>query len=229
MEKQQVTMGRVETLLGIIYIFVQLLFLPVILLTWNALLPKPLNYAVLNFINFTLNFIAISAIFHRYLIGSFQVILTGVGKFFKYYGLGFLFYWLCTISVNILILILDPEFSNINDDTIDVISKDNFGLMVIGTVLLVPIVEEVLYRGVIFGQLLRKNAVLAYILSVVIFSSIHVLGYIGNYPPFRLVLCFLQYIPASVFLAWAYQKSGTIWTSILIHTTVNFLGMMAMR
>lgn len=229
MEKQPVTMGRAETLLGIIYIVAQIFFLPVILVLGNSLLPQPFNDAQLNFISFALNFICVTVIFHRYLLHCLQVVIADLGKFIKVCGVGFGLYWVCTILVNMLVLSLDPEFSNVNDDSISQITQGNYMLMTVGTVLLVPIVEETLYRGVIFGQLLKKNRILAYIISILIFSSIHVIGYIGLYPPMRLLLCLIQYIPAGFFLARTYEKAGTIWAPIVIHTTVNLIGMMAMK
>lgn len=229
MKKQPVTMGRVEALLGIIYLMVQIFFLPVILVLGNSLLPRPFDDAQLNFICFALNFICVTVIFHRYLLRSLQIAFADPGSFFKICGLGFAFYWICSIVVNMLVLYVDPEFSNVNDDSILQISKSNFMLMTVGTVLLVPVVEETLFRGVIFGQLMRKNQVLAYILSIAIFSAIHVVGYIGLYPPVRLLLCLIQYFPAAFFLAWAFEKSNTIWSPILIHTVVNLIGMMSMK
>lgn len=222
-------MGRMETLLGIIYIIAQIFFLPVILVLVNSFLPHPFNDAQLNFINFALNFICVTVIFHRYLLHSLQAFIADLGNCLKVSGAGFGLYWVCTIVVNMLVLWLDPEFSNVNDDSIYQLTESNFMLMSIGTVLLVPVVEETLYRGVIFGQLSRKSSIWAYIVSIVIFSAIHVMGYIGFYPPMRLLLCFVQYFPAAFFLAWTYKKSGTIWSSILIHATVNLIGMMAMK
>lgn len=222
-------MGRIETLLGIIYIIAQIFFLPVILVLGNSFLSQPFNDAQLNFINFAINFICVTVIFHRYLLRSLQTFIANIGNCLKVCGAGFGLYWVCTIAVNMLVLWLDPNFSNVNDDSILEITKSNYTLMAIGTVILVPVVEETLYRGVIFGQLLQKSKFLAYIVSVIIFSAIHVMGYIGFYPPMRLFLCFIQYFPAAFFLAWTYRKSGTILTSILIHATVNLIGMMAMK
>lgn len=229
MEKQPVTMSRLETLLGIIYIVAQIFFLPVILVIGNSLLPHPFNDAELNFISFALNFICVTVIFRRYLLNSLAIVIEDLGHVLRTCGMGFMAYWVGNIVVNMIVLSLDPNFSNVNDDSILQISENNFMLMTIGTVILVPVVEETLYRGVLFGQLRRKNAVLAYIVSVLVFSSIHVIGYIGYYPPMRLLLCLLQYFPAAVFLAWTYEKAGTIWAPILIHMIVNLIGMSAMK
>ena len=44
-----------------------------------------------------------------------------------------------------------------------------------------------------------------------------------------LLLCFLQYIPAGIALGWAYVRSGSILTPILIHTLVNAIGVAILR
>jgi membrane protease YdiL (CAAX protease family) len=137
-------------------------------------------------------------------------------------------YWVSSILISHIILYLDPSFANVNDENIASLADQNYPLMTIGAVLLVPIVEETLYRGVVFGKLYQKNIPLAYCVSITVFSALHVVEYIGVYPSFKLLLCFLQYIPAGLFLAWSYVKSDTIWVPIFIHMTLNLIGMLAM-
>ena len=228
MENLTVKMHRFQTVTGLIYIFLQIFILPVILVVVNSFLPNPLSDAALNFSLFAINFICVTVIFHSFLIDSFRVFLKHPKQILRTCLTGFGLYWLGSILVNTLIICLDPNFSNVNDENIAVLSDQNIYLMAIGTVVLVPVVEETLYRGVIFGQLYRKNHVLGYVVSVAVFSLLHILGYIGYFSPFRLFLCFLQYIPAGFFLAWSYVKADTIWAPVLIHMIVNLIGMIAM-
>lgn len=228
MKNLTVTMRRSEAILGLVYIVLQIFVLPVVLVVVNAFLPHPLSDAALNFANFAINFICVTVIFHRYLIDSFLVLLQRPKQILLTCLKGFGLYWLGSILVNLLVIRFDPEFSNVNDDTIAILTDQNLYLMIIGTVVLVPVVEETLYRGVVFGQLYRKTPVLGYTVSVAVFSALHVFGYIGFYSPLRLLLCFLQYIPAGVFLAWTYAKTNTIWAPVIIHMAVNLIGMLAM-
>lgn len=229
MKKLSIPMRPIESILGLIYIVIQLLVLPLALVTINDWLPVSLSDAALNFVNFAVNFICITVIFHRYLIDSFKVILAGPWWFLRCCGQGLIVYWIGSFLINLLILALDPAFSNVNDNTIAQMTSQNYVLMSVGTVLLVPVVEETLYRGVVFGQLYRRNPAIGYIASTVIFASLHVVGYIGLYDPLQLLLCFVQYIPAGICLAWTYVRSDTIWTPILIHITINQIGMLSMR
>lgn len=229
MKELTAKMNCTERILGLIYIVLQVFILPLVLVVINNLLPRPLSAAALNFVCFAINFICVTAIFHRYLIDSFKIFLQSPGGILRTCLKGFGLYWLCSILVNLLVIYLDPEFSNVNDENIAALSDQSFPLIAIGTVALVPVVEETLYRGVVFGQLYKKCPVIAYLVSVAVFAALHVFGYIGFYAPFRLFLCFLQYIPAGIFLAWTYVKADTIWAPIFIHMTVNLIGMLAMQ
>ena len=42
-------------------------------------------------------------------------------------------------------------------------------------------------------------------------------------------MCFVQYLPAGLMLAWSYEKSNTIVTPILIHTVINAIAIYSMR
>ena len=97
------------------------------------------------------------------------------------------------------------------------------------TVVLVPLTEELLYRGLIFRPLYNKSPLAGYVISTFIFSALHVVSYIGSYSPLHLALCFLQYLPASICLGWAYARSDSIWSPVMIHMTINFIGALSMR
>ena len=116
-----------------------------------------------------------------------------------------------------------------NDNAIGTMVQENRALMILGAVVLAPVAEELLFRGVVFGGLFNRRPVMAYVLSTVCFSAIHVVGYIGLFSWDILALCFLQYLPAGICLAWSYARSGSILTPILIHTLVNAMGVAIMR
>ena len=107
--------------------------------------------------------------------------------------------------------------------------QENYTFLAFGTVLLVPVAEEALYRGLIFGQIYNRNRLAAYIISSVVFAAIHVISYIGLYEPIHLMLCLLQYLPAGLCLGWAYANSDTIWAPILMHITINQISILSMR
>ena len=61
------------------------------------------------------------------------------------------------------------------------------------------------------------------------FAAIHVLGYIGSADVARLVLCFIQHLPAGMCLAWTYTKADNIFAPVVVHAIVNAVSIGALR
>ena len=224
-----VTMSRREMILGLVYLAVQLLLLPILLVAGNALLGNLLSDAQINFVFFAIDFLCVTLIFHKFLLHSAKLALTSLFRCLRSAAIGLMLYWIASTLLGMLILYVYPGFSNVNDQSIMELTKQNQTLMSIGTVFLVPVAEETLYRGVIFGGLYRRNRVIAYLVSTLVFGALHVVGYIGLYEPLHLIMCFAQYIPAGLCLAYAYVKADTIWAPILMHISINQIGILAMR
>ena len=218
-----------ENLLGFIYLAFSQLLLPDLIAIVAYYLGFPISLATLNIIFFLVNFFSIVAIFHRFLGSSLQKAWKNFPKCLLYVFIGFGIYYWASILFALLITWLNPNFANVNDQTIAGIAQEQPGLMVFATVFLVPVVEETLYRGLVFQNLQRKHRIAAYAVSAAVFSAIHIIGYIGSTDWATLALCFVQYLPAGIAFAWAYEKSDTIVTPILIHIIINQIGMSAMR
>ena len=227
--KLSISMTKTEFYLGWVLLIFQLLVLPVAAAYGNALLPVPLTLAELNFLLYAVNFALTLGLFHCFLWGSLRQSLRTPFRTLRSAFLGFLIYYLASLLVSLFVQTVCPEFSNINDQTIASMTQDNYTLMAVGTVLLVPLSEETLYRGLIFRGLQGKNRLLAYTVSILAFATIHVVGYIGTEKPVVLLLCFLQYLPAGFALAWAYERADSICAPILMHIAINQIGMSAMR
>lgn len=218
-----------ESVFGLIYYLLQLLIIPAIIMVANEMLPNPYSEAVVNFVFFTVNFVFVLVIFRKFLAANLRALMERPWAVLRCAGIGFLMYWAGNLVFGLLTAIISPDFANINDTAITQMVQSDFGLMTVGTVLLVPVAEECFYRCLIFRNLYDKSPVLGYALSIVLFSLSHVLGYVTMVDFGTLVLCFLQYLPAGFALAWSYRHSGSIFASILIHMTVNQIGMLMMR
>ena len=218
-----------ETIGGMVYLAFQFLILPT-LLTWsNGHLSQPLNDAELNFVFYMVNFISVLLIFHRYLENSLSYAFHQIIDWCQAVILGLVAYYACMYAVEWIMELLVPSFSNYNDEAIAAMSSGNYFLMFIGTVILVPPVEECFYRGLIFRNLYGRSHWAAYIVSIVLFAMIHILGYIGQYSPLEMLMAVLQYLPAGLCLAWAYTKAGTIFAPIVIHAAINFITIRSLR
>ena len=213
---------------GIRYLLFQLIFLPSLLMSLLSRLSLSLNSAHINIIFFTLNFLATAIIFRQFWSLSLRHFLNNSLKILVIAAVGLLVYWCLALGVSALTPHLFPQFVNQNDASIISASRQNVLLMTIGTVVLVPPVEEVLYRGLVFGLLHRYNRVLAYALSTFLFAAIHVTLSINGFDPVFLLVSLAQYLPAGLVLAAAYELSGSIVAPIFIHMVVNAVGMISL-
>lgn len=224
-----ISMTKREKTFGWIFLAMTPLALPLALVYLCQLFRWPLDNGELNVLLFAVNFILTLMIFWRFLWQNGRVSIASPGKTFRWVAIGFGIYYGASTLVGMLIMLLAPDFANANDASIQAMAQEHYFLMMLGTVILVPIAEETLYRGLIFGSLRRKSRWLAYVVSIVAFSALHVVSYIGTLSPLHLLLSFLQYLPGSFALAFAYDKADSIWASILIHMTINQIAMLTLR
>ena len=220
---------RKEKIWGIGYLIFETFFLALLLQWLNFLLPQPFPVAQLNFVFFVINFCAIAFVFRKFLLGQLKLLPEVVGNAIGIAIVGLVVYFLMNFMLAQVIFAIDPNFFSVNDVAIQELVTENYGLMLFGTVIFVPITEEVLFRGLVFRGLHDHSPILAWIASIVLFSMMHIWGYIGAYSAKTLLLCFLQYLPAGICLAGTYRLSGTILCPILIHAMVNYLSMIALR
>ena len=227
MKQLPVTPTKKESICAIVYMLLEFLVLPTVISLLNSLLPNPLSAARLNLAFFLLNYLAVGLILRKF-IGK-SLIDSKPGLLLSSAVLGMLAYWAMNLAVGTVILLINPEFANVNDAAIADMAQSDLLFSILGTVVLVPPCEELLFRGVVFGGMYNRRPLMAYALSMLCFGAIHVIGYIGLFSWDILALCFLQYLPAGICLAWSYVRSGSILAPILIHTLVNAMGIAFLR
>ncbi len=214
---------------GIRYLLFQTVFLSRLLSLLNVFLPVPISEVWLNFLYFSINLGAAFGILQRFLRNFFPI---GRKQMLRILGIGLLFFGINQGVSRLLGQLLSfavRDFSNVNDQSVSLLVQQNFPIMTIGTVILVPIAEECFFRGVLFRGLYNRAPWAGWVISVALFAFLHVMNYVGSFPPLTLALCFLQYIPAGICLAAAYRLSGSLLCPILIHAAVNTVGILSMR
>ena len=227
--KITISMTRGEVYYGFVYLIVQFFLLPPVISLILPFLPVEFNDAQLNFFYYLLNFSAIVLIFRKFLWQNLERIGMYPGYLFRVVLLGLARYILLNSLLGTLLMQLDPNYFNANDMAIMEMVQSELNLIAAGTIMLVPVAEECLFRGLLFGNLRKYNRVIAYLVSVTAFSVIHITGYIGVYTPMHLLIAFLSYLPAGLCLGWAYEKADTIFAPILIHAVVNAMAIYGMR
>ena len=224
-----ISMSRTEKMLGWLYMAFSMLILPSLLTWFNGKLSDPMNEGTLNFIFYLANFLFIVCIFHSFLRSSLVAAWRDIWNFVQAVVLGYVAYWACCQALETVMSYLLPAFSNINDASIAAMAQANYTLMAIGVVLLVPLAEEMLYRGLVFRSLWQSSKAAAYLVSMAAFAAIHVLGYIGTTDVATLIVCFIQYLPAGLCLAWTYTKADNIFAPMVVHAIVNAMAIGALR
>lgn len=227
--KLSISTTRRQTLLGWAYWLISLFVLPSAFETINNQLATPLPESVLNLIFFSVNFLAVVCIFHGFLWESLKAAAEKMWKCLGIAVLGIAVHYAALWLITQCNMAIKPGFSNVNDNSILNMLDEHTPLLAFATVFFVPVAEETLYRGLLFQTMQRQNRLMAYIISVALFSSIHVMGYVGVYDPLTLTLCFVQYLPVGVILALAYEQTDTVITPILIHTFINLIGLFITR
>ncbi len=99
----------------------------------------------------------------------------------------------------VLFAITNIDWINPNDATLADLAADDYSKVLSIAVFMGPIVEEVLFRGVIFGALQKRDRLAAYIVSVLLFALLHVWQYAVADQSATLLLYMLDYIPIGLF------------------------------
>lgn len=211
--------------LGWIYLPVHVFLLPFLLgmiaAVWPGATDGGLNALLehVNLIYYAIGAVFVLLVFFPVLRRDYDTLADHPGRsVFAIVSGGLLDYVLTFAVAPLLLLLLGADVSNPNNEA--VISLDS-GEMRAAAFFLAPIVEEALFRGVLFGSVRRRSRVWAYVLSVAAFSLYHVWQYALSDP--GLLVYALQYIPVSLGLAWAYERSESLWCPVFLHMIINFV------
>ncbi len=158
---------------------------------------------------------------YTYVLADMGVKYTDASFNLVYYAVSFVF--LLVFLISLLLSLVYPEISNPNQESINELVKLNKNMMIVVSVLLAPFVEEVIFRGVVFGTIRKKNTLIAYIVSSLFFAFYHEWQFFLTGFSWSLLITTLTYIPAGICLARTYERSKTIWAPIFLHMILNFV------
>ncbi|MBP1736575.1 MAG: family intrarane metalloprotease [Oscillospiraceae bacterium] len=95
------------------------------------------------------------------------------------------------------------------------------GATVAVVIVLIPIVEELFFRGLVFGWLRNRHRAVAYIISCLLFCLAGVWQYAYSYGDIRYLLLAIRLLPASVAFCWSYDHGGSVWCPMALHMALN--------
>lgn len=217
---------RKETVIGWIYLPIHVFLLPILLNVLQVVYPgDTISDITLDLAYYAVGLAAVGVCFFRLLRREFDRLCDRLILCVYTYAIGWILCWTLTYLLGLILMILGTELENPNNAAIGELMVNNYGRMLAVSVVGAPIVEEVLFRGVVFQSLRKRNRVLAYAVSVVLFSLYHVWGYAFAAGNPKMLLYALQYVPLTLILTWTYERSGSLWTAIAFHSSYNFLAM----
>ncbi len=226
--KLTLSLTKFELIAGWIYFPCWLLVLPIAIMA-VCMIAGVMSDAVVNLIYYAVNALFCVGFFHRLLAQSVRNARHNLKSFGKTVGLGLAGYLAAAYLSGLLILLLKPDFANENDALVLEMVSQFPVLMALSVTVLVPIGEECLFRGLIFVPLVRKNRYLGYAVTILAFSAIHIVGYLGTYDAVDLLICLLQYLPGAAVLCWACEKSDSLVAPMVIHSIINAIGLLLPR
>ena len=109
-----------------------------------------------------------------------------------------------------------------NQQRVNAFLDSNIGLAVISTVLIAPIVEEMVFRVIIFHTMRKANVFLAIVGSSSIFSILHVWRELMTGSSMAFVYA-ISYFGTAMALAILYEKRKNIILCILLHMIINII------
>ena len=223
-----IKMTRGEYITGFVFLPFYLIFNGLIIQFVLQLLGLPTDALTTNLVYFYVNFIFTVIAFHKFLANSLSKFVYYFGRSILGICWGFVVYIGLNVIVNVIIMSTVGVVDNPNNEYVNDLFSQSSKIITIGAVLLGPLAEEALFRGVIFGFFRKKNRVLAYVMSFICFSVIHVWAYALVSPDWTILINLIQYLPPTIALCYAYEKGDNIFCSVALHMIVNASAVSAM-
>jgi membrane protease YdiL (CAAX protease family) len=213
-------MSAWETICALCWLPIHIAALP--LLLWK--LYPGIGSVNLNFATYALGATTLALLCRRFLRRDFDQLCDGFRPVLRQVLLSYLLMIAANMLINRVLYWILPEANPNTEAVVDLVALEP-GKSAAMTVLLAPILEELMFRGGIFGLIRRKFRVLAYALSMLLFAAYHVWGY-GIANPIYWLFIF-QYLPITFLLCRCYEKTETIWCPIFLHMLVNGISLWA--
>ena len=216
-----------EQIAGTVFFLIYLLVLPFatgpLFRLIGTLLGITISQTVQHIVYYYLLFAVTIIIFHKFLARTTRNLVDNLGESCKTVFVGLVALYGLNELVYRLTHVLVANQTNLNNSTISAQIDDAPHVTLLIIIFLAPFVEEVLFRGLVFGNLKGKSRAVAYAVSCLLFALLHVWQFAVVQQDLTYFLLMVQYLVPGLVLAWAYDHTGTLWTSIGLHALANAL------
>lgn len=218
------TTTKGQRIAGWIYLPLHVFVIPLFAAMYLQYAPNGGNelYATIGYYSVGFAFCLIAM--RRYLRAGYDILCDNWAKNAFAFFLAYIICMLLTyLAASVVFLVLGDKAANPNNDAVDSLVQQYPQAMMGLTVFFAPLVEEVLFRGVLFGSLRPKHRALAFVLSMGLFAFYHVWEYALGQEDWMALIYMLEYLPAGYALAWLYEKTNCIWMPVFLHMLINAL------
>ena len=221
-----------EQIAGVVFFVIYLLVLPFVTNPLfdlaGRLLAVSISAAMRDVLYYYILFAVTIIIFHGFLARTSRHLMDNLGGACKTAAAGLVGLYGLNELVYRLTNLIFTNRTNLNDTTISAQIDDAPHMTLLIVIFLAPFVEEVLFRGLVFGNLKSRSRALAYVVSCLLFALLHVWQFAVVKQDVTYFLLMIQYLVPGLVLGWAYDHSGTLWASIGLHAAANALSVWAM-
>lgn len=224
----QPCLGRGRTVAGWVYLLFHVVILPVFLNLYVLFAQYTPDEVTVNVVYYALGAAFVLTVLLPLLRRDFDILLDSLGRTLALLVAAYFLNNILSVAALLAMEFL-PLTENPNQEAIVAMTMTDFRPMFGLTVFLAPLVEESLFRGVVFGSLYRKSRLLAYVGSVGLFCVYHIWQFAAAYGDPALLLYAVQYLPVSIALCWLYERTGSVWSPIFLHMLLNGLSVMTIN
>ena len=222
-------MTHTERLAGTIFFIVYLLVMPLLadrlFSLFEVLLDTQIDAGLQNALYYYILFGVTLLIFHSFVGSTTTKFFDNLNRSLTSLFLGLLVFYGANELIYRILHVLFHSRTNLNDTTIAAQVSAAPRTTALIVIFLAPFVEEVLFRGLVFGCIREKSRVVAYAVSSLLFAFTYVWTFALSGWDMSYLTLMLQYLVPGLVFAWAFDRSGTLWTSILLHAIVNALAL----
>lgn len=212
---------RREAALGLAYLPFHVMAMPQLLNALSVAHPG-LTVGVANGILYGLAAVFTALAFGKRLFAHYNIWVDNAGRVLLTLVKSFLLFLGLTAVLSLLLpMAVIEEMVNPNNEALMSLTGTDFRVTHALAIFIAPIVEETLFRGVVFGTLRPKYPFAAYAVTCLVFAGAHLWQFVGQ--DAMLWLYLLEYLPVSIALCYSYEKTGCLWTPILFHMMNNML------
>lgn len=218
---QESALTRREMALGLAYLPFHTVAMPQLLNALAAVHPW-MTTAVANGILYGVGTVFVALAFGRRLFAHYCLWMDRFSRVLLTMCRGYLLYMGLSLILGAVLPLLQPETAvNPNNEALSALRGADFRVTFALAIFIAPILEEILFRGVVFGWVREKFPRGSYAITWALFAAAHLWQF--AVPGVPLGALALQYIPLSFALCYCYDKSGCLWAPICLHMINNMM------